>query len=145
MGRLDVAAGRQRWLRRMQQFTQSRLTVVEFCRLENVSVTAFYQWRKELARQLRSGVGLDSADAAPATGGVLAANAATRTSNNFVPVRLLQPYAASTPRAAAIEVRFRNGVTLSFPTGDQEALRLVLTIVSQLPALAHLDAEGESC
>ena len=36
------------WRSRMTKFRRSKLTVVEFCRREAVSVPSFYHWRKRL-------------------------------------------------------------------------------------------------
>ena len=39
----------QLWNDRIVRFHQSQLTVAEFCRLEAIPVSCFYQWKKKLA------------------------------------------------------------------------------------------------
>ena len=39
----------QLWNDRIARFQQSQLTVAEFCRLEAIPVSCFYQWKKKLA------------------------------------------------------------------------------------------------
>jgi hypothetical protein len=45
------AALRQVWAERLQRFAESGLTVVSFCRSEEVSAQAFYYWRQKLGTQ----------------------------------------------------------------------------------------------
>jgi hypothetical protein len=128
MGRSDLAGKRDLWMRRMQRFARCQLTVAAFCDREQVSIAAFYQWRRKL--QTKSG-----SDAGPS---VTPASLITRPapiSKGFVPVQLLRP--------AVIEVRLGNGVTLTLPAGDLEALRQTLNIVSRLPADSGSVGEGE--
>jgi len=47
MGRMQNQA-ESSWRSRMTKFRRSKLTVVEFCRREAVSVPSFYHWRKQL-------------------------------------------------------------------------------------------------
>jgi hypothetical protein len=46
MARLNVAA--VKWRERIGRWKQSKLTVTEFCRREQVSQPSFFQWRKRL-------------------------------------------------------------------------------------------------
>ena len=128
MGRSDLVSKQDLWLRRMQRFSQSRLTVAEFCDREDVSVAAFYQWRRKL-------VALGHSPGATARAqGSLSAQIVSGPPNGFVPVKVWQ--------SSAIEVRFPNGVVLTLPAGDPEVLRQALLVVSQIPAPAHRVAEG---
>lgn len=131
MGRSDLAGVRQKWMVRMRRFSRCRTTVSAFCEQEQVSVAAFYHWRRKLAElegrlQERKQVPVTSLKRPEpfATGG-------------FVPVKLLQ--------SASIEVRLVNGVSLSLPTGDIDLLRQTLVIVSQLRAESPSLTEGSRC
>ena len=130
MGRFDVVSKPDVWMRRIQRFSRSRLTVAEFCEREDVSVAAFYQWRRRLVA-----LGQPPAAAAQAQArGSLPAQVVSGAPEGFVPVRVLQ--------SSAIEVRLPNGVTLTLPVGDPEVLRQALLLVSQIPAPAHRVTEG---
>ena len=119
MGRSDLVGRRQLWLRRMQRFSQSRLTVAEFCDREDVSVAAFYQWRRKLVTLV------NQPHATARAQGGLPVPPSSSAANGFVPVRVLQ--------SAVIEARLPNGVTLALPAGDLEVLRQTLLVVSQIP------------
>ena len=130
MGRFDLVSNQDVWLRRMQRFSRSRLTVAEFCDREDVSVAAFYQWRRKLVA-----LGQTSAATARAQSqGGLPAPVVSGLPNGFVPVRVWP--------SSAIEARLPNGVVLTLPAGDSEVLRQALLVVSQIPAPAHRVTEG---
>lgn len=119
MGRSDLVSKQDIWLRRIQRFSRSRLTVAEFCDREQVSVAAFYQWRRKLVTLANQ-----SETTARAQDG-LPLPPSYGSPNGFVPVRVLSP--------STIEVRLGNGVVLILPAGDLEALRQTLLMVSQMP------------
>jgi len=48
MSRSPDPARLQLWNDRIDRCQQSRLTVAEFCRLEAIPVSCFYQWKKKL-------------------------------------------------------------------------------------------------
>ena len=130
MGRFDLVSKQDVWRRRMRRFSRSRLTVAEFCYREDVSVAAFYQWRRKL-------VALDPSSAATARAqsqGGLPAQVVSGAPNGFVPVRVWQ--------SSAIEVRLPNGVLLTLPARDPEVLRQALLVVSQIPVPARPVTEG---
>jgi hypothetical protein len=131
MGRSDVVGSRRNWILRMQRFARCDLTVAAFCDRERVSVSAFYHWRKKLAEPVRWPQEQTEAEPRPTTG------SQALFSKGFIPVQLLQ--------AAVIEVRLVNGVRLSLPASDLEALRQTLQIVSQLPTVADSGTEGARC
>lgn len=131
MGRFDLVSRQEVWQRRIQRFSRSRLTVAEFCDREQVSVAAFYQWRRKLVA-----LGQSSAATAQAQG-CLSAQVVSGSPNGFVPVRVWQ--------SSAIEVRLPNGVALTLPAGELEVLRQALLVVSQIPAPAHRVTEGRRC
>lgn len=128
MGRSDLVSKQDLWLRRMQRFSQSRLTVAEFCDREDVSVAAFYQWRRKLVARV------NQPDAMARTQAGHPVPPSSGASNGFVPVRVL---ASST-----IEVRLHNGVVLTLPAGDLEVLRQTLLVVSQIPVPVRSVTEG---
>ena len=125
MGRFDLVSKQDVWRRRMQRFSRSRLTVAEFCDREDVSVAAFYQWRRKLVALGQSSAATARAQAQ----GGLPAPVVSGPPNGFVPVRVWP--------SSAIEVRLPNGVVLPLPAGDPEVLRQALLVVSQIPAPAH--------
>ncbi len=131
MGRFDVVGRRQVWLERMQRFSQSRLTVAEFCDREQVSVAAFYQWRRKLFA-----LGQPPCASAQTRSG-LPAQVMPESAKGFVPVRVLP--------ASAIEVRLPNGVSLTLPANDLEVLQQALQVVSQIPAPVRPVTEGHRC
>lgn len=107
MGRSIDQAKWQQWQQRFQRFAQSNLAISEFCKLEAVSLAAFYQWRRKLQPTKTE------PEPAPAM------------TTGFVPVLLTQ--------RDGIEVRFRNGIVLAIPAGNQEALRQAVILIHQLP------------
>ena len=49
----DVNSGKEeQWLCRLRRFQASGMSVTRFCRVERVSVPAFYHWRKRLVVSL---------------------------------------------------------------------------------------------
>jgi len=95
---------RAQWRERLRRFERSKLSVVEFCRREQVSAPSFYQWRRKLS--------------------VAAADAPSRPSGaNFVPVQLTS--------AIGLEVRFPNGAQLKLPASDHELIRISIQAVAQ--------------
>lgn len=127
MGRSDFVGKRELWMRRMQRFARCRLSVAAFCELEQVSIAAFYQWRKKLTN--------DVSDAGTSAMPDSLMTRPTPIVKGFVPVKLLQP--------TVIEVRLANGVMLTLPAGDLEVLRQTLNFVSRLPADSGSAGEGE--
>lgn len=127
MVRSDFVGKRELWMRRIQRFARCRLTVAAFCEQEQVSIAAFYQWRKKLTN--------DVSDAGTLAMPDRRMTGPTPIGKGFVPVKLLQP--------TVIEVRLVNGVTLALPAGDLEVLRQTLNFVSRLPADSSSAGEGE--
>ena len=127
MGRSDFVGKRELWMRRMQRFARCRLSVAAFCELEQVSIAAFYQWRRKLTN--------DVSDAGTSAMPERLVTRPTPIGKGFVPLKLLQP--------TVIEVRLVNGVMLTLPAGDLEVLRQTLNFVSRLPADAGSAGEGE--
>ena len=103
------------WRERMGRFQKGRRSAAEFCRREGVSEAAFYQWRRRLAE----------ADAEAL---------ASEEPAGFMPVRVVG--------GASIDVRLPGGTQLLIPTGDPQALHLVIE------TLARADAQragGAAC
>ena len=109
MGRSARAIRRSQWQKRLGRFTRSQMTVAEFCRREEVSVAAFYQWRRRLA---------DTATAE-------AASVKQSARPTFIPVQV----AAS----ADLQVIFPNGTRLTLPAHDHELVKLSIESI----AVAH--------
>ena len=107
------AAKRQEWSRRLERFAESDLTVTAFCNREQVSVPAFYQWRRKLAVPARRGAVASSRPGAPAVG-----------QQTFVAVQITQ--------AASVRMRFPNGVELWLPQGDAPLLSAAIAAAGNL-------------
>ena len=127
------------WRRRLERFEDSDLTVVEFCRVEGVSVPSFYQWRRRLAspRAPRAVGRLDDGTIAgrfrtAGSNQPKPANRVSRASETkpgetaaaFVPVRLTQ--------ATAVEVQLPNGTRVCLPCGDADLLRVAIEAAGRL-------------
>lgn len=129
MERLDDAVKRREWVSRIQRFERCRSTVEEFCDQEQVSVSAFYQWRKKLAASHHGPI--ERAVSSPRDPG----RPLAVVPKGFMPVKLLQ--------SSGIEVRLANGVSLTLPAGDLEVLRQTLNILCRLPAEIASGKEDE--
>jgi hypothetical protein len=104
------------WRARLRRFVRWQATVAEFCRSENVSVPAFYQWRRKLA----------SAEQSPDRA-VVPAPAA------FLPVQVTATATLPTDMPVSstdIQVVFPNGVRMQLPTHDAALLRLSIETVA---------------
>lgn len=118
------AAKRQEWVRRLQRFAGTDVTVAQFCARERVSVASFYQWRLKL-----NASNLDQAAARRMP------TKPRPDSSTFVPVRITAP-------AATIRMRLPNGVELWLPPGDASLLTIAIESAARL---AGPDVEATSC
>ena len=105
MSRGASAEKRSLWSERLQRFAQTDLSVVEFCRREQVSVPSFYQWRRKLG---------DSSNGASACRPARA---------SFLPVQVAA--------AADLQVSFPNGARLTLPAADHELVRVSIEAIAQ--------------
>jgi hypothetical protein len=80
-------ANRQEWEHRLARFDSSGLTVLDFCRAENVASPSFYQWKRRFAASA------ETASAAP----------------EFLPIRLAP--------SAPVEIVLPNGAMLRLSPG----------------------------
>ncbi len=120
MPRSSDPARYQLWRQRMGRFERLELTVVEFCRREQVSTPSFYQWRKRLAH----------ADAA-------ATPRASTDEGHFVQLSL-----SETPAMQTLKLTLPGGASIYLPAHPQhEQLTSILT--AWLHA-AHRNAEMRS-
>src|SRR5262249_50762635 len=107
--------GRQRdpfrekfWRRTIRQQQRSGLTIRAFCLREGLKDGAFRWWRQALARRDREASATTRAD----RGGE-----PTEAAPAFVPVRLVDPAAASPQVARPIEILLPTGPTVRVPSG----------------------------
>ncbi len=121
MGRFDLVSKQEVWLRRIQRFSQSRLTVAEFCDREQVSVAAFYQWRRKLGGNLKPRQ--QSPVQRPA----------------FAPVRLVTSSRAAEP---VVTVQLPGGTRLKIPLSDGAAFERAIRVLVQADAQRR---EGAPC
>jgi transposase-like protein len=106
MGRSASAILRAQWRKRLGRFTRSQTTVAEFCRREEVSQAAFYQWRRRLAETATAGEATIKPSSTP----------------TFIPVQV----AAS----ANLQVVFPNGTRITLPAHDRELVKLSIAAIA---------------
>jgi hypothetical protein len=94
---------RSEWLARLRRFNRSKLSVIQFCRREEVSVPSYYQWRRKLADAISE---LDAGEQ-PAT---------------FIPVQVAS--------SAEVQVSFPNGARLTLPAQDHELVRMSIESIA---------------
>lgn len=105
MANLSRAATRQAWIDRIERFSQSDLSVAQFCLDENVSAASFYHWRRKLSPAP------DEAASAMATSSIA----------RFVPVKL--PTVTQPQPATVMSVELPGGVRIRFEVGSTETSR----------------------
>ena len=106
----------EEWRDRFGRFAASKWTVADFCEIEGVSVSSFYQWRKKLERSFTKEV----------------ASPTRRT--DFTPVRLVG--------SASAIVQLPGGTRLEIPMSDSDAFERALEVLLRADA-RH--AEPASC
>jgi hypothetical protein len=109
----------QEWAERLERFSQSGQTVVQFCQAERVSQPSFYQWKKRLADQASPTNSKSSRSAFRAV--------------EWIP-----------PSHSATTIRLANGIEIDLG-GDLRVVQAVVKQVLELPAGATLSAAGRSC
>ena len=109
MGRSARAIRRSQWQKRVGRFARSQVTVAEFCRREEVSEAAFYQWRRRLAETATAKEATFNPSATP----------------TFIPVQVAG--------GANLQVVFPNGTRLTLPAHDHQLVKLSIESI----AVAH--------
>ena len=110
-------ANAKAWRDRLRRFKRSRLTVVEFCSSEDVSVPSFYQWRKKLAAERVS----------------RQASRIRRAGFQQVTVH---------PVSQAVLIRFPGGTRMELPSENCDVIR---TIVQELGRGGNRENGGAPC
>ena len=114
----SASSGREAvWRERFVRFQKTGLSVARFCAREQVSVPAFYQWRKKLA------VREPSRDE-------------SRRQNSFAPVRLVG--------TTCLKARWPGGTTIEIPLGDPRTPEL-LEWLQSVDARQARHAGGDAC
>ena len=123
-GRERIAAAEQRWRERIAEQAASGLTVRDFCRREQLPESAFYFWRREVARRAAERKAKLPARRKRRTGakvGVLS------------PPRFL-PVTSEAFGFAGIEIMLADGRRVRVTGGcDVETLRQVLAVLENRP------------
>lgn len=132
MGRGIDAALHSVWRRRMERFEASSATVTEFCRREEVSSAAFYQWRKRLAQEAES-AREECAEVERPLATQRRGARACGPSAGFVELTL--------PAAAVVELDLPNGVRVRVPADQGAALDAVIRAAGEVAG--HVDATGK--
>ena len=110
MGRaIDGVKGRE-WEERLRRYTDSQLTVGDFCVWEGVSVAAFYVWRKELGGGRRGRRSKGSAATAEVASGL----SVPLSRESFLPVHVAERSVATAgvPAPQSITLVAPSAVTL---------------------------------
>jgi len=128
------AGKEQMWRRRVERQRRGRLSVREFCRAEALNESAFYFWRRELAKR-DAELPIRPARRKRRTAVFVHTKPRRR---EFLPVVLqsssLEHAAQSIPLRAEIEIQFPQGTTLRVANGaSADTLRLVLAAVRGEP------------
>lgn len=108
-------AKRDAWRRRLAKFDASALTVVDFCRREQVSQASFYYWSKRIPERDRS-----------TTGGLSRFDACTGASR-------------SEEGSDCVEVFVGDSIRVRMPAGEPAA---VAALVNQLQRAQRADASA---
>jgi transposase-like protein len=132
MGRGIDAALHSVWRKRMVRFEASMATVAEFCRREEVSSAAFYQWRRRLAQDAKS---------AARECGEVASRLATPGRAARVYGRPAGFVELTLPAAAVVELDLPNGVRIRVPTDQEAALDAVIRAAGEVAG--HVDTTGK--
>jgi hypothetical protein len=140
MARGSNAAKRLAWQERLRRFVSGgQVSVAQFCQQEQVSVPAFYAWRKKLAQPNET---RQQADASP---GVASSIARPARAQAFVPVRVT----GSSTATEALEIRLPNGAELRLPSSLGTATWLPAVVAAAALAApvdqAALAEEQASC
>jgi hypothetical protein len=104
------------WRDRLGRFEASKWTVADYCVIEGVSVSSFYQWRNKLERSVTE----------------VTASPTRRT--DFTPVRLVG--------SATAIVQLPGGTRLEIPMSDGDAFERALDVLVRADARR---AEAASC
>ena len=132
MGRERNGALRLAWRRRMERFEASSATVTEFCRREEVSAAAFYQWRRRLAQERVLATAEECGKAARPL--APQRQRAYGRSTGFVELTL--------PAAAVVEVELPNGVRVRVSADQEAALGAIIRAAGEIVA-GHGNAPGK--
>ena len=114
MARRPDFAKRQEWASRLRRFESSRLSVRQFCLVEDVSTAAFAYWSRVVGRASEPGVGQVASTA-------------------FTAVEVVSRPLADEP--SAVVVRLPRGITIELPRDRQDLLQTALsTLVAEAGA-----------
>lgn len=116
------------WVKRLERYAQSQLTVNEFCEWEGVSPATFYNWRKKLAT---GNVAERVMHRRPSGTSKCDEPGATIDWSAFLPVQLtsnVSPRSKSSP----IRIRLPNGVCIFLPEADAATIETVISAVGRL-------------
>lgn len=125
MGRsIDGGLWRQ-WQARLSRYSGSGLTVVEFCRREDVSPASFYQWRKKLQG---GSAGVPGSPVPAGMSGGRTNAELQRLAGRFVPVVPVGGGSTGTGlcRANVVVVLLANGVRVEVPCSEPALVERVV-------------------
>lgn len=120
------------WRRRLRSFDREQATVEEFCWREGVSVAAFYQWRRKLTDA--------TCPSTTASRGRKTTSRQTAPHPGFVPVEIT----GQSPVSSHIEVLLPGGSRLLVPCHEQQAIRTVITALTDASTTAPTKNAAEN-
>jgi transposase len=123
----DLSKERQ-WRERVQRWERSGESVRAFCRGEGLHESAFYAWRRELARRRQERQALRAARKQAHAG----PNAAATEPVRFLPVQVTAEKVAE--ERSGVEILLHTKRTIRVRPGfDRQTLRDVLAVLEALP------------
>ena len=132
----NASERRRHWEALMDRWREGGQTVRAFCRAEGVRESAFFFWRRKLARGDRPATANGSgAKASPATPAVRAPKRLLPQHSpapSFLPVRVVEP--SLTEAACGVEIIFAHGRAVRvLPGFDRQTLADVLAVLEVRP------------
>jgi transposase-like protein len=127
---------RQYWREVVRRWEEGGQTVRAFCRAEGVHESAFYFWRRELARRKEQaageGIPVSASPAFPATRRSQPAVRPQEPGPSFLPVHVVASHGSET--AHAIEIVLATGRVVRVAAGfDRPTLAAVLSVLEPRP------------
>lgn len=126
---------REYWTELMRRWREGGQAVRTFCRAESVRESAFYFWRRELARRASQVVGNGmpaKAKSRPAERPLSQAPRPHGSTPSFLPVRVVTPHMAQVP--SGVEIVLEQGRRVRVSAGfDRQTLADVLAVLEVRP------------
>jgi transposase-like protein len=131
-GRRSDPQREREWQAAVRRWQRSGQSVREYCRAQGLKESAFYFWRRELARRGRQAAGngprVKARSVTPGLPPAQRVSRPRRPTPSFLPVHLVEPAVAGAARG--VEVVLERGRTVRVPAGfDRQTLADVLAVL----------------